>query len=135
MSETDTLWKIRFCVKTESHENEETVTQAFVEPCLGCEVLDESPAGYADILNSGEFITESHNWSNATVLIAASNDDELTTIEGDKFIGIRIQHIDGYLYGWIKIGMKEFENKFEIETNGYCYRTGVNESIQAGQTD
>jgi len=133
---SDTTWKLKFYVKNNQVTSENKIfSDVYLISLINIEILDEQPIGYVNILNQGELISMNNLWSNSKILLATTNDSIKTTIIGEKYIGIRIKNSNDYCYGWVKINLHEYDNRIQIITNGYCYKTTLNENILAGQKE
>ena len=133
---SDTAWKMKFYVTNNQITSENKMySEVYLISLINIEILDEQPIGYVNILNQDELISMNNTWSDTKILLATTNDSIKTIITGEKYIGIRIKKGNDYCYGWVKINLHEYDDRIQILTNGYCYKTTLNESILAGQKE
>ena len=133
---SDTTWKLKFYVKNNQVTSEgKMFSDVYLISSLSLEILDEQPIDRVNILIQDELISMNNRWSNSKILLATTTDSIKTTITGEKYIGIRIKNDNDYCYGWVKINLHEHDDRIQIITNGYCYKTTLNENILAGQKE
>jgi hypothetical protein len=96
-------------------------------------ILDNSTFQYADALNYDEEISTASNWTTNFVVLGTFMNAGQFNGKGEKYLGIRLNGVSDYKYGWIKIYVSEHNDTLRIID--YAYNDNEGSFIKAGQKE